>query len=177
MLKIKIKRICFTILAVLFGFVLQCTLFHRLTLGSVKPNLLMVITVTVGFLRGSREGMLTGFLSGLLIDIQFGGVPGFYALIYLLFGYINGMFGQTYYEEDLKLPMIFVAASEFCYGILIYLLMFMLRSEFDFPYYFSHIIIPELIYTILVALILYPLMRLVNHRLETEEKRSTGKFV
>ena len=70
-----------------------------------------------------------------------------------------------------------MGAAEFFYGLVIYLLMVILRSEFDFPYYFSHIIIPELIYTILVALALYPLVRLINYRLETEEKRSMGKFV
>lgn len=177
MLKFRMKRICITVLLVLVGFVLQCTLFARLSLGSIKPNLLLIIAASAGFLRGPKEGMLTGFLSGILIDIQFGDLLGFYALFYLSIGYVNGLLGETYYEENIKLPVAFIAASEFCYGVLIYLLMFMMRSEFDFPYYFSHIIIPELIYTILVALILYPLIRLMNHRMETEEKRSIGKLV
>lgn len=177
MLKLKIKRICITILLVLVGFVLQCTVFARLSLGSIKPNILLIIVASLGFLRGSREGMLAGFLAGILIDIQFGELLGFYALFYLIIGYVNGLLGITYYVENLKLPLAFIAASEFCYGVLIYLLMFMMRSEFDFPYYFSHIIIPELIYTILVAVVLYPLIRLMNHRIETEEKRSIGKLV
>ena len=63
------------------------------------------------------------------------------------------------------------------YGLVIYVLMFLLRSEFDFLHYFSHIIIPELIYTIVVTLGLYPLILFVNHKLEAEEKRSASKFV
>lgn len=177
MMKLKLKRVLLTVLFVLFGFVLQGTLFQRLALGSVKPNLLLVIVASVAFLRGPKEGMLSGFLAGILIDIQFGGLLGFYAFFYMVTGYVNGLLGGTYYKENMRLPVAFIAASEFCYGVLIYLLMFMLRSEFDFPYYFSHIIIPELIYTILVALALYPLVRLINYRLETEEKRSMGKFV
>ncbi len=169
-MKLKMKRVLITILFVLFGFVLQGTLFQRLALGSIKPNLLLVIVASIGFLRGAKEGMLTGFLAGMLIDVQFGGLLGFYAFFYMVTG-------CTYYEEALRIPVAFIAASEFCYGVLIYLLMFMLRSEFDFPYYFSHIIIPELIYTILVALALYPMIRLINYRMETEEKRSMGKFV
>lgn len=176
-MKLKMKRVLITILFVLFGFVLQGTLFQRLALGSIKPNLLLIIVASTGFLRGSKEGMLTGFLAGILIDVQFGGLLGFYAFFYMVVGYVNGLLGGTYYEETLRIPVIFIAASEFCYGVLIYLLMFMLRSEFDFPYYFSHIIMPELIYTILVALVLYPLIRLTNYRMETEEKRSMGKFV
>lgn len=165
-MKLKMKRVLITILFVLFGFVLQGTLFQRLALGSIKPNLLLVIVASIGFLRGAKEGMLTGFLAGMLIDVQFGGLLGFYAFFYMVTGYVNGLLGGTYYEEALRIPVAFIAASEFCYGVLIYLLMFMLRSEFDFPYYFSHIIIPELIYTILVALALYPMIRLINYRME-----------
>ena len=143
----------------------------------MKPNLMIVVTAAFGFMRGTKEGMLIGFFSGLLMDIQFGNILGFYALIYLLIGYVNGLFEQMYYDEDIKLPLILIAASEVVYGLVIYVLMFLLRSEFDFLHYFSHIIIPELIYTIVVTLGLYPLILFVNHKLEAEEKRSASKFV
>ena len=173
----KIKRVIVTILFVLICYLLQCTVFPKLALASVKPNLMIVVTAAFGFMRGTKEGMLIGFFSGLLMDIQFGNILGFYALIYLLIGYENGLFEQMYYDEDIKLPLILIAASEVVYGLVIYVLMFLLRSEFDFLHYFSHIIIPELIYTIVVTLGLYPLILFVNHKLEAEEKRSASKFV
>ena len=129
------------------------------------------------FMPVPKDGMLVGFFSGLLTDIQFGNILGFYALIYLVAGYVNGLFEQMYYDEDIKLPLALVGATEFIYGLVIYLLMFMLRSEFDFLHYLRHIIIPELIYTIVVTLGLYPLILFINHRLDAEEKRSAGKFV
>ena len=173
----KIKRVIVTILFVLICYLLQCTVFPKLALASVKPNLMIVVTAAFGFMRGTKEGMLIGFFSGLLMDIQFGNILGFYALIYLLIGYVNGLFEQMYYDEDIKLPLILIAASEAVYGLVIYVLMFLLRSEFDFLHYFSHIIIPELIYTIVVTLGLYPLILFVNHKLEAEENRSASKFV
>lgn len=173
----KIKRVIVTILFVLICYLLQCTVFPKLVLASVKPNLMIVVTAAFGFMRGTKEGMLIGFFSGLLMDIQFGNILGFYALIYLLIGYVNGLFEQMYYDEDIKLPLILIAASEVVYGLVIYVLMFLLRSEFDFLHYFSHIIIPELIYTIVVTLGLYPLILFVNHKLEAEVKRSASKFV
>lgn len=174
---VKIKRILITVLLVLACYMLQCTLFTKLALASVKPNLMLIITASVGFMRGTKEGMLTGFLSGLLMDIQFGTILGFYALIYLLIGYVNGLFEQMYFGEDIKLPLILTAASEFAYGLVVYLFMFLLRSEFNFLHYLSHIIIPELIYTIVVTLGVYPLILFVNRKLEAEEKRSASKFV
>ena len=177
MKKIKLKRFVITVVIMLACYLLQCTLFPSLELASVKPNLLLIVTAAYGFMRGSKTGMWIGFFSGLLIDIQFGTVLGLYALIYLMIGYVNGLFEQMYFDEDIKLPLILISASEFVYGLVIYLLMFLLRSEFDFLHYLSHIIIPELIYTIAVTLPLYPVILFINHKLDAEEKRSASKFV
>lgn len=177
MKKDKIRRFLVTVMILLGCYLLQCTVFPKLSLAAIKPNLLLVVTASFGFMRGQKEGMLIGFFSGMLIDIQFGSILGFYALIYLIIGYINGWFQQMYYDDDIKLPLCLIAGSGFAYGLTVYLFCFMLRSEFNFPYYLNHIIIPELIYTIVVTLVLYPLILFVNQRLEAEEKRSASKFV
>lgn len=158
-------------------FLLQCTLFDKLALGGIKPNLLIIITSAFGFMRGHKEGMAVGFFSGLLIDVQFSELIGFYALIYTLIGFVNGFFKQIYYDEDVKLPLILIAGSEVVYGLSIYIFQFLLRSEFQFLKYMNQIILPELIYTIVITLGLYPLVLFINHKLEAEEKRSASKFV
>lgn len=177
MKKLKTKRVAVTGAVILVCYLLQCALLPYFSLASIKPNLMIIITASFGFMRGPREGMLVGFFSGLLTDIQFGSILGFYALIYLFLGFVNGLFRQVYYDEDIKLPLVLIGASEFLYGLVIYLLMFMLRSEFQFTYYFGHNIIPELIYTIVAALGVYPLILHFNRKLEAEEKRSASNFV
>lgn len=177
MKKNKIKRIAVTVLIVILCYLLQCTVFPNLALASIKPNLMIIVTASYGFMRGQKEGMFIGFLSGLLIDIQFGSIMGFYALIYMIVGYVNGLFQQMYFNEDIKLPLLLISVSEFIYGLIIYFLMFLMRGEFEFMYYLSHIIMPELIYTIVVTLGLYPIILFINNKLEAEEKRSADKFV
>lgn len=173
----KIKRFLITAVIIIAAYLLQCTVFSSLELAGIKPNLLIIVTASFGFMRGSREGVLVGFVSGLLADIQFGDMIGFYALIYLLVGYINGMFQRLYFDEDIKLPLFLIAISEFLYGIIVYFLTYLLRSDFNFLLYLNKIILPELIYTIVITLGLYPLILFINHKLEAEEKRSAGKFV
>ena len=114
--------------------------FPSLAVANIKPNLMLIITASFGFMRGPREGMFAGFASGLLIDIQYGNMIGFYALIYLLMGFASGIFKQMFFDEDIKLPILLIAVSDLIYGIVIYFLMFLLRSDFDFLYYLNRII-------------------------------------
>ena len=158
-------------------FLLETTVFQRLSFASITPNLLIVVTSAFGFMRGQKEGMLVGFFSGLLIDIFFSEYMGFYALIYMVLGYVNGFFNRIFYPEDIKLPIFLIAASDFIYGNIICIFMFIMRSRFDYMFYLRNIIIPELIYTILVTLILYQIILKINEALETVEKRSASRFV
>jgi len=162
---------------VLVCFILESTVFQNLSFATITPNLLIVVTSSFGFMRGQKEGMLVGFFSGLLIDIFFSELVGFYALIYMVLGYINGFFNRIFYPEDIKLPLILISASDFIYGNIICVFMFIMRSRFDYLYYLRHIIIPELIYTILVTLVLYQIILSINEALEAIEKRSASRFV
>lgn len=175
----NMKRKLTEFVIIIVCFLLETTIFQHLSIASVIPNLLVVVTSSFGFMRGEKEGMFVGFLSGLITDIFFGigNMIGFYALIYTLIGYGNGMFHKLYYNEDIKLPLLLISGSEFLYGVVIYVLMFLMRNRFDFPYYLIHIIMPELMYTFLITLGLYPLILHINRRLEEKEKRSASKFV
>ena len=173
----KTRRTVVTAIVVLAIYIVQCTVFPALAIANIKPNLMLIATASFGFMRGPREGMIVGFASGLLIDIQHGNMIGFYALIYLLAGYINGMFEQMYFDEDIKLPLFLIAGSDFIYGVAVYFLMFLLMSDFNFRYYLNRLIIPEAIYKNVITLVLYPLLLYINRRLEAEEKRSASKFV
>jgi len=173
----KIRRPVVLGLIIILCFVLETTVFQKLSFASITPNLLIVVTSSFGFMRGNKEGMFVGFFSGLLIDIFFSEYVGFYALIYMIIGYTNGFFNRIFYPEDIKMPLFLIAASDFIYGNLICIFMFIMRSRFDYSYYLNHIIIPELIYTILVTLVLYQIVLKINEELEAIEKRSASRFV
>lgn len=158
-------------------FILQCTLFQAFSFASISPNLLIVAVSSFGFMRGRKEGMWIGSFSGLLLDLFFGSVIGFYALVYAYIGYVNGFFRKRFFPDDIKLPLILIAASDLSYNMLVYFFLFFLRGRFRFGYYFLHIMLPELVYTILVTIVLYFLILRINQKLESIEKRSASKFV
>lgn len=171
------KRIIVDILLIIVFFLLQCTLFQGIAMANVVPNLLVVLTSSNGFMRGKKSGLLIGFFCGLLMDIFFGDMIGFYALIYMYIGYVNGFFNAIFYDEDIKLPMILIAGSDFVYGLVVYFFLFLLQNKTDFLYYLRHVIIPETIYTVVVTVVLYGMILYINKRLDPKGKRSDGTIV
>lgn len=158
-------------------FVVQCSVFENIAFAGIIPNLMIILTSSFGFMRGEKEGLIIGFACGLLCDVFFGSFLGFYALVLMYIGYINGKFSRIFYPEDIKLPLALIIVSDISYGVLCYCLMFLLRGRFNFPYYFTRVILPEALYTIVVTMFLYPLILKVNQKLEVMEKRSAQKFV
>ncbi len=136
----RLKRPFITALIIVICFLIESTVFQAVSFGAISPNLLIVITAAFGVMRGKKEGMLVGFFSGLLFDVFFGEWVGLYALIYMVLGYVNGFFKQIFYPEDIKLPLILISISDFVYGNMICLLMFIMRSKFDYSYYLMNII-------------------------------------
>ena len=155
------RRILETLITGLF-FVLQCTLFNAIALAGIRPNLMLFLTSAFGFMKGRKEGMYVGFFAGILTDILFGnGLIGFYMLLYVWIGYGNGLFTRLFYPEDMKLPLILIAISDLLFNFASYVLTFLLRARLSLGYFSLHVILPELLYTLLLSAVLYrPLQKL-----------------
>ena len=80
-------------------------------------------------------------------------------------------------DEDIKLPMLLIAGSDLFYNLFIYFFLFLFRNRYDIRYYFLHILVPELVYTMVITIFLYFIILKINQRLEVIEKRSASKFV
>ncbi len=160
-----------------FCFLLQCTLFKRLSFGGISPNLLIITTTSIGFMRGEKPGLLAGFVSGLFVDIFFGDVIGLYAMLYMYIGFLNGKFSKIFYPEDLKLPLALITLSDLSFGMVCYIVLFLLRGRLNFPYFFFRIILPETVYTLVMGIVLYPILLTLYKRLNIDEDRSETEFV
>lgn len=160
------KRFIVVTLEILICFLLQTTLFQWFRLAGVTPNLLLILTVSIGFMRGRKEGLFIGFICGLLIDVYYGDIIGICALIYLIIGYLSGYANKIFVEEDFSIPLLLIGAGELIYFFLYYVLEFLLRGRLNIVYYFIHIGLPRIIYTVVVSIIVYRLFNKLNSLLE-----------
>ncbi len=172
----KIKRTVLYILVILACFILQTTVFQTLSIGSIVPNLLLIATISFGFIRGKITGIWTGFFCGILKDLFYGNLLGFYALVYLCIGYGAGCCTKIFYDEEIRVPMFLVAAGDLIYGLAVYGFQFLMRGRIEIFFYLRRIIIPEAIYTVLITVILYKLLFILNKKLTELEMKERDSF-
>lgn len=172
----KSKAVLFATIIVCF--LLQCTVFHMISIGSITPNLILILTVSMGLMRGRKSGLWTGFFAGLLVDLFYGSLFGFYALIYMYAGFLSGYAHRIYYDDDIKVPMFLVAGTDLFYNLAVYGLQFLLRGRLSLGTYLYRIIIPEMFYTVFLTLIVYRIFRYINyHFMNIARKESESIWV
>lgn len=163
------RRIITLALLIIFNFILQSTIFGFHNIGSISPNLMLILTMSFGIMRGRKEGMLVGFFCGFLADCMFSTVLGPYMFIYMIIGYVNGFFHRTYIVEDALLPLIVIVLDELAFNTAIYVVHFLLRNHLNFIDYITSIIIPETLSTALLTIIVYKLYVFINRKLKEKE--------
>lgn len=115
-------------------------------------------------MRGRKSGLWTGFFLGLLVDLFFGSVFGFYALIYMYIGYLSGYAHRIYYDDDVKVPMFLAAGADLLYNLSVYGLQFLLVEDWEFVHIYTESSFLEMFYTVFITLIVYRLFRYINYR-------------
>lgn len=171
------RRKLVTGLLILLCILLQSTVCQMIAIASIKPNLLIILIVSFGLMRGRRTGMMIGFFCGLLTDLFFESVLGFNAIIYMWVGYFSGYFYRIFYDDDIKTPLFLISVSDVVYGIIHYGFRFLLRGRIDFFYYLGRIILPEMFYTLILTMICYRFLYFINRKLTIADKGGVDSLV
>lgn len=163
------------LLMVLGTFLLQTTIMQSFSSLLVRPELMLILVVSFGFMRGKKSGMLTGFFAGLLMDLFYGEFFGLTALLYMYIGFLNGFGYKVFFDEDVKAPMLLTAVSCFGYRMALGLIRFLLGDTFSFGLFVRSEVLPITISTVLCSLFFYKLYYIINKKLvanELEEQQS-----
>lgn len=141
-------------------YVLQSSVWISLSLNQAVPDLMMIIVVAVAYIRGSNSGIFYGFIAGLIHDMTYGSHLGYFALIYMLCGFLAGLAHRLYRRDDNITPLALTAVCLLISQSVHYVISYMLRGRCEYSFYFTNIILPKLVFTILIAAILYKLFQL-----------------
>lgn len=166
-----VKRSFLNILLLLLAFLLQTAFFPLLPSVSTVPNLLLILTFSFGFIYGSTQGILSGILAGFLLDMFYTVPPGFFMLIFVYIGFINGLFTNYYYDDYLTLPVVLCVVSELFYNAALLVLRFFTVGSVDVMYSIIHIFLPEAVFSLLLTLLMYKVFLKANRTLDLKEDK------
>lgn len=140
----------------------EATWLRRLAIVTITPNLSLILIVFWAILNGSEKGRRLGIWIGLLQDFMFCDVIGIYGLLYYIIGHFSGYFNKDFYRGHFILPLVVVIGADLLYGIFQYFIYCFFSGDLYFGFYLLHKILPEVCYTALVSVPLYPLVRLLH---------------
>ena len=116
-----IKNVVWT---VVFGFIaaiLQSTLFSHLALYRAVPDIALGIVVYSAYVNGMMAGQLSGFFSGITLDLLSAAPFGLNALVRTLIGAFAGLMKGTFFLDVFLFPMVLCAVATLLKALLLLL--------------------------------------------------------
>ncbi len=163
--------ICLILIFFLIYF-LQANLFSTFTIAGIKPNLLVIYVLFIGLFANQFIGISFGVAIGLILDFLYGKTIGISAVMFCVIGYLGSYFDKNFSKEN-KLTIIFmVAGATFIYELGTYFLnSVILKFDREFLY-FTKIVLIEMLYNVLLAIILYPLIQKAGYIIDRNFKKN-----
>jgi len=160
------RRILMLTLLLYAACLFQSTVFGYFEILKIRPNLLIVLAVTISLIRNNMEAAFMGLLCGLAMDTLIGRTLGWYGMCLFLVCYAIGMINSKLYKENPLIPISFVFVSSLAVELMYYFINFFLKGYQDFGFVITNIILPESVYNSVLTLFIYPLVLHLYKRLD-----------
>lgn len=145
-------RILCWILVFTGGLLLQCTLLPLIAMNGIKPDILMIMTLSTGLLAGKDKGVAVGFFSGLVTDLASGGIFGCQTLAKMAVGYGAGLLEQKVFKESILLPLLAVMVATVVHSFILVVSIAMMGFSVNFIQFLLHTLLPLLAYNVIFAI-------------------------
>ena len=167
-----VVRFFIILIELIICYVLQSSVWGSLAINNTVPDLLMVVVVSVAYIKGGNAGIIYGFVAGIILDLTYGTHLGYFALLYLLMGFLAGIPHRFYRKDDNITPLILIAICVFINQSIFYVTKFMLRGRLDYSFFLSDIILPKMVYSVLTGAVLYKLVQVsIQWSIRFEERK------
>ncbi len=117
------RKILFFSLSSLFFMGLQATLLGHAPIQRVRPDLMLVLVLYVGFSMPLFSGGVLAFFMGMLMDAFSGNALGLYTLTRPLAFLIAQLFRQRFYWQGISFQFLFVTLASLLEGLFLLLLL------------------------------------------------------
>lgn len=143
-------------IGVILGTAIQSTWLSTLHLpGQVKPDLVLILVISYGLLRGAYHGASFGLLAGLFMDLLSGNVIGVGALVKMTAGFSAGLLEKAIFKDNLLVPALAAFLGTILFETFDLIMHLSFHANYHFVSAFVSIVFPQSLYNALLAPILY----------------------
>lgn len=150
------RRLTFFVTLVV-ALLLQLTVAPEISIGTVKPDILLVATICWALCEGPGQGALFGFCGGILDDIFSTAVLGVSAFAKTIVGYFSGELRQRVISKSVIWPIIIVFFGSMLQELIRFATWAMVGLEERSPFSIG-IIAGLALYNALITLLIYPVI-------------------
>jgi rod shape-determining protein MreD len=126
--------------------------------GQVKPDLVLIIVVSLGLLRGPDQGLFFGILAGFFMDLLSGNIIGVQALSKMALGFCSGLMEKNIFKDNVLIPAVTVFAATLIFESFNIILYIAFNAQYNFFGTLVSAIIPIAFYNALFTPLIYHLI-------------------
>ena len=152
----KKALIWFIFVALLY--VVQVSFLPLISFHGISADLLLLAVVAYAFNKGKEQGVLFGFLLGLLQDLSSGTFFGLNIFSKMLVGFFCGSFSTRVFKEQALLPILSTLAATAGNYLVSLIIILLLGYRLNFVTHVQYVLIPMLWYNVIFAYPVYGLM-------------------
>ena len=152
-------------LMLFIGLFLQVTVFSRLKILGIKPDLILIIVLGIAFFQGSYRGMAAGFMGGLLEDVFSAANLGTNTLSKVLCGFLASVVGKKVYE-NIGTQAVLILGFSLLDRILNLTILFFSPASVSVSFLFSLQTVVYMLYNLAVGILIFPLIRKIAKKNE-----------
>ncbi len=145
------KKTVIFIFLVIFVLILQGVLIGRIQLRWGRPDLPLILLIFWAWHNNWKQGLIAGFVIGLLVDILFFPLLGLNAFSLALVGFLVAEIRERVYQDNVIFFILLIGAATVLNGIILsfWLLVFNISPSFLEKIVF--IVFPTLLYNCIIS--------------------------
>lgn len=146
-------------LVVFAAALVQAVLVSALILGGGAPDVLLLVVISLGLLRGSVPGAVAGFVGGILIDLLTLDTLGLSSLVLTLAGFWAGRYAETSARGKRLPPLLAAGAITILAAVFASGLRYLLGEEVVVQRTLLSALLPTVLLNVALALPVHTLVR------------------
>ncbi len=150
------RRLLFAIILLVF-LLIQVGVATEISVGRVKPDILLVATICWALLEGPSRGALFGFFGGLLEDAFTTAVMGVGAFAKTILGYMGGELRQRIVSKSILWPVVIVFLGSILHELIKFATWALVGME-ERPAFSFGVITGLAFYNAVLTVVVYPIL-------------------